>query len=50
MNTNTATHTASSLYGKVLEVTISETGQVRTTTGAFLGDVAGMTQVGWDFS
>lgn len=52
MNTTTAATvlTATSLYGKVLQVTVNDDGQVRTVSGAFLGDVDGMTQVGWEIA
>jgi hypothetical protein len=46
---NTATHTASSLYGNVHQVTISDKGIVKTASGVLLGDVEGMERLGWEF-
>jgi hypothetical protein len=46
---NTMTHTATSPY-QSLEVAISETGLVHAANGALLGDVDGMTRLGWDFA
>ena len=48
--TATATATATSIYGTVREVTISDAGLVHALNGAFMGDVDGMTRVGWEFS
>ena len=49
MNTTTTT-TATAPSGQVYEVTISETGTVRTLfVNVFLGDVDGMTRLGWEF-
>jgi hypothetical protein len=46
---STATHTATSLYGTVREVTISDKGIVKTN-GVLLGDVDGMERLGWEFA
>jgi len=48
--TTTTTATATSTYGTVREVTISAKGLVRTTSGVLLGDVDGMTRLGWEFN
>lgn len=50
MTSATVTQTATSLYGKVLEVTISDKGIVETMTGVCLGDAEGMELLGWEFS
>lgn len=43
-------NTATSAYGTTHEVTIDDAGIVRTTSGVLLGDVDGMTILGWEFS
>lgn len=47
---NTATHTVTSVYDTTHEVTISVAGIVKTATGVLLGDVDGMTRLGWEFA
>lgn len=41
--------TATSVYGTVRAVTINAKGLVHATNGALLGDVEGMTRLGWEF-
>lgn len=44
------TYTATAPSGKTHDVTVSETGIVKTTTGVLLGDVDGMELLGWELT
>lgn len=46
---NTTTHTATSPY-QTLQVAVAESGLVHAANGALLGDVDGMTRLGWEFT
>lgn len=47
--TTTSKTTATSIH-QSLEVVIDDAGLVRATNGALLGDVEGMTRLGWEFT